>query len=264
MNQFKAFIRVIKSLKDPFDYFAERDIIKEPLILAEDKAEVKKMVVEKYPQFFQNGKIYEKETKDKAQFFYVVIFPLYEWEKELINKGEWKCSHCGQIHVNPYESKPRTNDRLFGSEIMFCRSDDDYCMKEYTKAKNEGIDLPDDEFYITATSPVYIYRITEKETGKCYIGKTKNAVFFRWWNHLKRNSSPFGIYFKSKPLSDWSFDVLCELPCGTKESDVFKIESDYMIQFDSINNGFNTTISNKDSKIIIEETISLPSLFDEN
>jgi hypothetical protein len=76
---FKAFIRVVKSIafKDPNEYmgFDTVEVIREPLIEAKDKAEVKAILLEKYPQFFQNGKVYEKETKnDKAQFFYVVIF----------------------------------------------------------------------------------------------------------------------------------------------------------------------------------------------
>ncbi|MEK6883894.1 MAG: hypothetical protein AABY22_29965, partial [Nanoarchaeota archaeon] len=105
---FKAFIRVVKSLavhKYEFGYsspFDTVEVIREPLIEAKDKVEVKQILLEKYPQFFQNGKVYEKETKDQAQFFYVVIFPLYEWEKRLIEEGEWSCSSCGQIHENKY------------------------------------------------------------------------------------------------------------------------------------------------------------------
>ena len=93
MQQFKAFVRVVKSIafgegQREFG-FDSIEVLREPLIEAEDKAGVKKIILEKYPQFFQNGKVYEKETKDKAQFFYVVIFPLYEWEKEQIKEGEW-------------------------------------------------------------------------------------------------------------------------------------------------------------------------------
>ena len=73
-QMFKAFIRVVKSiaLNDYSCGFDTVEVLREPLILAKDKAEVKKILLEKYPQFFQNGKIYEKETKDQAQFFYVI------------------------------------------------------------------------------------------------------------------------------------------------------------------------------------------------
>lgn len=241
---FKAFIRLIKSVNS--DTWSIRDVVKEPVIYANNKTEVKSLLLEKYPQFFQNGKVYEKETKDSAQFFYVVIFPLYQFEIDQINEGEWTCAYCGHIHDNKYVSKPRTDRRLFGEEIMFCKSEEDTCIKGFKKEKYKNIELPDDENYIKKDSPNYIYKCTEKSTGKSYIGKTRNAPFFRWWNHLTHSNSPFGLYLKSTKLSDWTFEVLEELPAETAESEIFKIESEYIIKFDSINNGFNSVISNKD------------------
>jgi hypothetical protein len=144
---FKAFIRVVKSIAfNDYYGFDTFDVVREPLIEAKDKNEVKQILFNKYPQFFQNGKVYEKETKDQAQFFYVVIFPLYEWEKKQIEEGEWICASCGQIHENKYI---------------------------------------------------------------------------------------------------WTFEVLDELPSNMANSEVFKIESKYIQKFDSINNGFNSLISNK-------------------
>lgn len=247
MEQFKAFIRVVKSITNKDDYwgFDTVEVIREPLIEAKDKAEVKKILSDRYPQFFQNGKVYERETKDQAQFFYVVIFPLYEHEKKQIEKGSWTCASCGQIHENRYFSRPRYSERLFGLDTLFCQSDDDHCMKEFIKSKNDGIEIPDDVNFIKADSPNYIYKCTEKKTGKCYIGKTRNAPFFRWWNHLSHSNSPFGIYLRQTKLSDWSFEVLEELPSNIKDSEVFKVESKYILQFDSIKNGFNSVISNK-------------------
>jgi hypothetical protein len=240
---FKAFIRVVKSLNSGSD-FDSVTIEKEPLIFAKDKSEVKKIMLEKYPQFFQNGKVYEKETKDQAQFFYVVIFPLYNWEIELIKEGEWTCSSCGHVHENKYIERPRLNERLFGSDVMFCRSDDDMCIENYKREKYKNVDFPDDTNYIKTDSPNYIYKCTEKETGKCYIGKTRNAPFFRWWNHLTKSNSPFGLYLRQTKLSDWSFEVLEELPNNISDNEVFRIESEYIVKFDSINNGFNSLISN--------------------
>ena len=122
---FKAFIRVVKSIafKDPNEYmgFDTVEVLREPLIEAKDKAEVKAILLEKYPQFFQNGKVYEKETKDQAQFFYVVIFPLYQHEIELIKEGEWKCDYCGHIHENKYFSRPLASRKFDGK--IFCGSD---------------------------------------------------------------------------------------------------------------------------------------------
>lgn len=245
-SYFKAIIKVVKSLQDQYnnDYFGKIEVLREPVIEADNKQEVKKFLADKYPQFFQNGKVYEKETKDTAQFFYVVIYPLHEYEKQLIAEGEWICDHCGEKHENKYISKPRINHRLF-PEKLFCKSEEDICMEGYKKEYYKDVEFPDDVNFIKKDSPNYIYKVTEKKSGKCYIGKTRNAPFFRWWNHLTHSSSPFGLYLRSTKLSDWTFEVLAELPSNIDDSEVFKVESDYILEFNSINNGFNSVISNK-------------------
>lgn len=263
---FKAFIRVVKSIAfAEYSHFSSFDtctIIREPVIEAKDKNEVKKIMLEKYPQFFQNGKVYERETKDTAQFFYLTIFPLDKWEIELINQGSWTCASCGQVHENRYVSKPLKMERTFGSDVLFCKSDDEYCLNEYTKKKfNSSTGLADNVFYVRADSPNYIYKITEKATGKSYIGKTKNEPFFRWWDHLKKNESPFGLYLRQSKLSDWTFEVLDMLPCGMSDADVFMVETEYIMKFDSINNGFNSMVSNKDAASS-QKTNNQPTLFE--
>lgn len=266
---FKAFIRVVKSLayKDysEFGGFDTVEVIREPLIEAEDKNEVKKFLLEKYPQFFQNGKVYEKETKDQAQFFYVVIFPLYQHEIDLINEGKWKCDYCGHTNENKYISRPLRSNKFEGK--IFCSSDyktgNDIINAPdcYEKWKKEvafkNCDLPDDLNYINVDSLNYIYKITEKASNKCYIGKTRNAPFFRWWNYLKHSDSPFGIYLRETKLSDWTFEVLEEMPSNITDSEVLKIESQYIKKFNSINNGFNTVISDKNVLLINENQLQI-------
>lgn len=243
--EYKAFIRVVKSFDvKTEDYDLEHyNIVREPLIIAEDKHEVKQILLEKYPQFFQNDKVYMRETKDLTQFFYVVIFELYNHEKELINQGGWICSECGQMHKNKYESRPRTNERLYGSDKLFCGNEcsDKYRVKHFSDLTIfEG-----EDYYVNKESPNYIYKITEKSTNKCYIGKTRNEPFFRWWNHLSKSSSPFGLYLRKSKLSNWTFEVIDILPSNIKDKQVFEIESKYIIKFNSINNGFNSVLSNK-------------------
>lgn len=257
-KHFKAFIRVVKSLvhNDSNYGFDTIDVIREPLIMAKNKVEVKEILLNKYPQFFQNEKVYEKESKkDKAQFFYVVIFPLYQHEINLINEGEWVCEQCNHKHENKYISRPIISDKFGG--LMFCGNDYNsgndvmnhscYDNWKFDRYKNE--EIPDDINHIHEDSLNYIYKITEKETGKCYIGKTRNIPFFRWWNHLKHSGSPFGLYLRETKLSEWTFEVLEELPSNIIDSEVLKIESDYMIKFNSIDNGYNSVISNKNSII---------------
>ena len=239
MAYFKAFIRVVKSISDYS--FGSENIIEERFIESESKETVKQYILDKYPQFFQNKKVYSRETKDEAQFFYVLIYPLYSYEVDLANAGEWKCEQCKEIHASKYHLRPYISRNLFPDK-MFCGQT---CIDNFKIDYYKNIELPDDECYIKKDSPNYIYKINEKSTGKCYIGKTRNAPFFRWWNHLKHSSSPFGLYLSKTKLSEWTFEVLEELPAETKDSDVFKIESEYIVKFDSINNGYNTLISKK-------------------
>lgn len=240
---FKAFIRVVKSIGNE-SYFGFTNQIREPLIEAANKDEVKRFLLEKYPQFFQKGKVYEKETKDTAQFFYVVIYELWKNEIELVNEGEWTCDYCGQVHKNKYEVRPNRNERLLPNK-QFCPSDEDYCLNRFLKDKYKEIDMIDDLVYVKKDSLNYIYKITEKSTGKCYIGKTRNEPFFRWWDHLKRNYSEFGQYFRNTKLDNWTFEVVEILPSNIEDAEVFKIESQYIIKYNSIENGFNSLISNR-------------------
>lgn len=75
IKYFKAFIRVVKSLavvKDNFGYsnpFDSVEVLREPLIEAKDKSVVKQVLLEKYPQFFQNGRFTRKKPKTKLSFF---------------------------------------------------------------------------------------------------------------------------------------------------------------------------------------------------
>ena len=222
---FKAFIRVVKSILDDNNRFSTEQVIREPLIEATSKKEVNEILLKKYPQFFQNNKIYTRETKDQAQFFYVIVYPLYNYELNLVNEGQWECSSCGQIHENKYISRPKINEKLVGPDKLFCPSDNEY--------------------HIKIDSINYIYKVTEKETGKCYIGKTKNAPFWRWWEHLTKSGAEFGRYLRETKLSNWTFEVLEEFPSIISDQEIFRIESEYMIKFNSINNGFNTVISCK-------------------
>ncbi len=240
---YSASIRVVKSIAEINHAFDTTEIEHEPLIEAVDKDEVKRFLIEKYPQFFPTIKVYEKETKDTAQFFYVVIKKLNNWQLEQHNSGNWTCNNCNEIHDSKYISRPRYTNKPPFVGLLFC--DNGNCIDEYKVKYYKYFELPDDDNYVNSGSPNYIYKCTEKSTGKCYVGKTRNAPFFRWWNHLTHSSSPFGLYLRTTKLSDWSFEVLDILPPSTSDSDVFKLESEYMIKFDSINNGFNSLISNK-------------------
>lgn len=269
---FKAFIKIVKS-KQPHDMsFIDATIIYEKLIYAKDKKDVKKILMEKYPQFFPENKVYEKESvKNPNQIFYVLIYPLREFEIILMNEGEWVCSGCGQKYENKYLNPPKNYTKI-GKDYNFCNYyekgrdpniDPDICLNLFKgKVEENGIEPPDNMMFVNSDSCSYIYKVTEKATGKSYIGKTKNAPFFRWWEHLKHSRSPFGLHLRNTDLKEWTFEVLETLQPYVKEKEILRIESEYILKYDSINNGYNSVISNKDAGIInsINEEVDLEVL----
>jgi hypothetical protein len=257
MPKFKAIVRVVKSIgAESGSYFgADNDVLRVPIIEAEDKAAVKEYMKKEFPQFFQNGKVYERETKDTTQFFYVVIYPLYNWEEEMIQAGEWVCDQCGHVHENEYLERPVKPRKPPFNGKKFCNMDT--CYENYKTEYYKGIEMPDDMVYVKEDSPSYIYRICEKSSNKSYVGKTRNAPFFRWWNHLKHSSSPFGLYLQATQLTDWTFEVLEILPSEVPDSEVFMRESHYMNVYDSVNNGFNVMLSNSEARVEIENQMKL-------
>lgn len=269
---FKAFIKIVKS-KQPHDMsFIDATIIYEKLIYAKDKKDVKKILMEKYPQFFPENKVYEKESvKNPNQIFYVLIYPLREFEIILMNEGEWVCSGCGQKYENKYLNPPKNYTKI-GKDYNFCNYyekgrdpniDPDICLNLFKgKVEENGIEPPDNMMFVNSDSCSYIYKVTEKATGKSYIGKTKNAPFFRWWEHLKHSRSPFGLHLRNTDLKEWTFEVLETLKPYVKEKEILRIESEYILKYDSINNGYNSVISNKDAGIInsINEEVDLEVL----
>lgn len=269
---FKAFIKIVKS-KQPHDMsFIDATIIYEKLIYAKDKKDVKKILMERYPQFFPENKVYEKESvKNPNQIFYVLIYPLREFEIILMNEGEWVCSGCGQKYENKYLNPPKNYTKI-GKDYNFCNYyekgrdpniDPDICLNLFKgKVEENGIEPPDNMMFVSSDSCSYIYKVTEKATGKSYIGKTKNAPFFRWWEHLKHSRSPFGLHLRNTDLKEWTFEVLETLQPYVKEKEILRIESEYILKYDSINNGYNSVISNKDAGIInsINEEVNLEVL----
>lgn len=257
---FKAFIKIVKS-KQPHDMsFIDATIIYEKLIYAKDKKDVKKILMERYPQFFPENKVYEKESvKNPNQIFYVLIYPLREFEIILMNEGEWVCSGCGQKYENKYLNPPKNYTKI-GKNYNFCNYyekgrdpniDPDICLNLFKgKVEENGMEPPDNMMFVTSDSCSYIYKVTEKSTGKSYIGKTKNAPFFRWWEHLKHSRSPFGLHLRNTDLKEWTFEVLETIEPYIKEKEILRIESEYILKYDSINNGYNSIISNKDAEII--------------
>lgn len=258
MKYFNVLIRVCKSIQwlNSMDWW-NKTIIQET-IKADSKEEAKKIIIEKYPNFFQNDKIYTRETKDEAQFFYVLLYEYSSWSiKEW--QQEWECAFCWKKHPNSIEHEHIKSSSNKFPWKYFCRwwnprkqywEEDDFienlsCFDWYEKEFYKNNNIEDNNYYVSENSKYYIYKITEKKTLKSYIWQTRNEPFFRWWQHLSHSKSPFWIYLRQTNLNEWIFEVLEQLSHSTKYYDVLKKESEFIVKYDSINNWFNSVISNK-------------------
>jgi len=258
MKYFNTLIRVCKSIQGlERGEFWNITIVQET-IKASSKDEAKKIVLEKYPQFFQNGKVYSRETKDESQFFYVLLYE-YTGYNLIEGEKEWTCDFCNKKHPNSLETEHlKQKDRKFEDKV-FCKAPnakydniDDIeliklpsCLDWYKEKFYRENNIEENEHYIKANSNYYIYKITEKETWKSYIGQTRNEPFFRWWQHLTHSSSPFWLYLRKTSLNQWLFEVLDILEHKTAYEEVLSLESKYIRQYDTIENGFNSVISKK-------------------
>ena len=88
----------------------------------------------------------------------------------------------------------------------------------------------------------FIYKITQKETGRVYIGKTVNHPIFRWFQHFKAQSdSYFHEVMKDSDITDWTYEVIDVLKEGSGK-DLLELESKYIAEYNATDReyGFNT------------------------
>lgn len=88
----------------------------------------------------------------------------------------------------------------------------------------------------------FIYKITNKINGKCYIGQTMHDIEKRWNIHRKcigtENGCP-GLRraFEKYGLENFKFEIV--IICF--DNDLSKYEKEYIIKYDSYKNGYNLT-----------------------
>lgn len=88
---------------------------------------------------------------------------------------------------------------------------------------------------------VGIYKITNTENGKCYIGQSRD-IKARWQKHLSLYKSypDYELYraFKKYGISKFTFEIIEE--CQIEELNEREIY--WIAQYDSFNNGYNMTL----------------------
>lgn len=195
-----------------FDYDTKRDVL--------DK------VKNDYPEYFFDK--VPQRTADK-EFFYVNIYELdSQWEAFWTEKIP--CQYCGKNPVSRIELK--NNDY---SGYYFC------CL-EHEEQYYENRLREDDRTYKNGRVVGFIYKITHKQTGKVYIGKTVNHPIFRWFQHFKaQTGSYFHEAMKNSKITEWTYEVIDVLEEGS-EKDLLELESKYIAEYNATDHehGYNT------------------------
>ena len=121
----------------------------------------------------------------------------------------------------------------------------EYCCSECSKA--HAVENGDYFSEVWRSTPPAIYRITNKATGLCYIGKTRQVFTLRWYQHFFQGcDTKFHRAIKGTAITDWTFEVIemVVVPEGMNltESDTFisEREKHHIAAHGSVVNGYNT------------------------
>lgn len=107
---------------------------------------------------------------------------------------------------------------------------------------------------------MYIYKITNTKTGKVYIGSAKDYEV-RWDQH--KNMLEKGTHHSPKLQNSYLFhgaeyfkyEVLEDLSNAVTREDLYKIEGEYIKEYDCINNGYNCKGISEDNKYAVKKII---------
>lgn len=201
-----------------------------------------------FPPLWQD--IIEADNKKQAREIinqeYEKNFPLRVSKKDLelgmfilniqqIKEGDYTHEKLTKIHICEECKKKYT--MLEKYKINDGYYNPCYCSRECLDKKKEVVNN------INGTAVPVIYRIMNKNNGMCYIGQTTQPFTLRWWQHLSQSASPSTKFHKAMSktkITDWTFEVIA-VPENKTELD--KLESDFIEEYDSINKGYNTAVA---------------------
>ncbi len=200
-------------------------------VIAVDRKSARQVIEDNYCRTFPM-RIRGEDVKPESVI--LAIYEMVEGEYQSVHKlfHVLTCEECGES----YRMVDSKNLNMY-SNHSFC-SDDCYSV-------NRKKNFDPDEF--NQSVPV-IYRITEITTGFVYIGKTTRSFTLRWWEHLKsKGDCKFHKRLRETSLTDWRFEVLEVISTADNDA-ITRIESEWIRAHDSIANGYNTVISNREDK----------------
>lgn len=94
-----------------------------------------------------------------------------------------------------------------------------------------------------------IYKITNLNDGRCYIGQTVQHEETRWQYHIKHSKTPLNKAFKKYGIENFKFEVL--MTCFDREY-LNKMEKEFILVYNSYLKGYNQTTGGE-STVFTEE-----------
>ncbi len=148
------------------------------------------------------------------------------------------CAHCQK----PYKVIEKYQLGNEGGGMAYCCA---HCKDEHNSVRSFI------EWEVTGKNPPIIYKISNKATGMCYVGKTTQIFTLRWYQHFfNSRGTKFHDAIKQHPVTDWMFEVIeiVKIPEDFKDLQqindfIFEREMFYINLFDSIKNGYNSVNS---------------------
>ena len=208
-------------------------------VTARDKKQAKAIIEEEYGKSFPL-RVLQKDLESNEFLLNIEAIKPGSLLETLFLQRVCKCCESTFYVIDKYNDQNVSNK---GPEYCSdkCRQDS---VQVEAYVRNEAAVLNG------SASPV-IYKITNKETGKCYIGKTTQVFTLRWYQHFYQSGScKFHEAIKSSKISDWVFEVIeiISVPEGVKTNDelnsyILDREMFYIKKFNSISFGYNSVSS---------------------
>lgn len=201
-------------------------------VTAKDKKEAKKLIDEEYQQVFPLRVL----KKDIEKHHYLLSIKEIKDDdiqtKELFNTRI--CKECNSTfrRIDLYND---SNERYKG--LLYCSYE---CSESY-RHKNL-------EFSHTLNGCVQpvIYKITNKNTGLSYVGKTTQVFTLRWYQHFFHpNNSKFHMAIICSKIDEWIFEIIeiISFPKDADQENYFSERERHWIKtLDTIENGYNSKL----------------------
>lgn len=204
------------------------------MVEAENREDAKKIIEDLYGKKFPL-RVLKKDLESNE--FLLSIEELKEGSHRLKLFEKKECVLCGESF---YVIDKYNDDNQFYKGHEYCT---DACRDQHKQIVSaewgerrelDGMHLP------------VIYRITNKNTGKCYIGKTTQPFTLRWYQHFFHNKgNKFHREISASNLSDWVFEVqeIVDIPNEMKskrDSLILERERFWINHFNSIEDGYNS------------------------